>query len=206
MELCYAKTEAGRDEIRTRAHGLSRTVRNLLLMIDGHRSSAYLLEHIQGVGPADLEQLAGLGLIEAVASAVAPVAAAIATPAAVELDLTLDSLTAPLALPVLPAAAAAAPVAAAVAAPAVEPAADYDDDELAAAIEALSYQQLYKLLTDQARDRLGMIRGYKLALDVERTQSLEGLQQLAFQFVGSVRELRGPVVASEVRRELERMH
>lgn len=184
MEVRYAKTDAGREEIRSRAHGLSRTLRNLLLMIDGNRSSAYLVEHLQGVAEADLEQLAAAGLIE---------------PVATVLDVTLDSQVGVLTAPAEPAAI-----------PVSLPAALVDDRvedrEVLAAIEALSYQKLYKLLTDQARDRLGMIRGYKLALDVERTQSLEGMQQLALQFVSSVRELRGPAVAGELRRDLQRLN
>jgi hypothetical protein len=190
MEARYTKTEAGREEIRSRARGLSRTVRNLLLMIDGNRNSAYLVEHLQGVTQADLEQLAAAGLIEAV------VMAAVPAPVAV-LDVTLDSQAGVLTAPVEP---EPEPVAAALVDDRTE------DRDVLAAIEALSYQKLYKLLTDQARDRLGMIRGYKLALDVERTQSLEGMQQLALQFVSSVRELRGPVVASELRRDLQRLN
>lgn len=190
MEVCYVKTDAGRDEIRSRASGLSRTLRNLLLMIDGSRSSAYLVEHLQGVAAADLEQLAADGLIEAVPT--------LTPPLPVVLDVTLDSQAGVLTAPVEPAPMPVSPPAA--------PVDDrVEDREVLAAIEALSYPKLYKLLTDQARDRLGMIRGYKLALDVERTQSLEGLQQLALQFVSSVRELRGPAVAGELRRDLERM-
>ncbi len=192
MEARYTKTEAGREEIRGRARGLSRTVRNLLLMIDGNRSSAYLVEHLQGVAEADLEQLAADGLIEAVPT--------LTPPAPVVLDVTLDSQAGVLTAPVEPVLVAAVPASAAL----VD---DRDEDrEVLAAIEALSYQKLYKLLTDQARDRLGVIRGYKLALDVERTQSLEGMQKLALQFVSSVRELRGPAVAGELRRDLQRLN
>ena len=196
MEVCYVKTEAGRDEIRSRARGLSRTLRNLLLMIDGNRSSAYLIEHLQGVAVVDIEQLAADGLIEAVP--------ALTPPPPVVLDVTLDS-----AAGVLTAAAEPAPMPMPMPMPSSPQPAPVDDRaedrEVLAAIKAMSYQKLYKLLTAQARDRLGVVRGYKLALDVERTQSLEGLQQLALQFVSSVRELRGPAVAGELRRDMERM-
>jgi len=195
MERCYVKTEAGRDEIRSRARGLSRTLRNLLFMVDGNRSSTYLIEHLQGVAAGDLEQLAAAGLIEALPAL---------TPAIpVVLDVTLDSQAGVLTAPADP-----APIPMPVS-PLAMPAALVDDRvedrEVLMAIRALSYPKLYKLLTDQARDRLGMIRGYKMALDVERTPSLEGLQQLALQFVSSVRELRGPAAAGELRRDLERM-
>lgn len=191
MEARYTKTEAGREEIRTRSRGLSRTLRNLLLMVDGTRSSAYLVGHIQGIGAADLERLAAEGLIEALPD---PVAAA----RPVELDLSLDTLAGALAeaVPAVPELPEPGPAAA--------PPAGPEDPELRAAVEALSYQQLYKLLTEQSRERLGMIRGYKLALDVERTQSLEGLQNLAVQFVATVREIRGEGAAIDLRRALER--
>lgn len=204
MEARYAKTESGREEIRTRSRGLPRTTRNLLLMIDGERSSAYLLEHLQGVGAADLEQLHAEGLIEAVAEAAAVVPVAVPVPAppvgpqVVELDLTLHSMPGVLGETVKPAEPAltgeALPLGGALRA---------EDREVRAAIEALSYEQLYKLLSDQARERLGMIRGYKLTLDIERAQSLDALRVLAIQFVTTVRELRGPVIAGELRRELE---
>ncbi|RZU01182.1 hypothetical protein [Rivibacter subsaxonicus] len=217
MEARYAKTESGREEIRTRSRGLPRTTRNLLLMIDGERSSAYLLENLQGVGVADLEQLHAEGLIEAVAGAVeAP--AAVAVPAApasaqlVELDLTLHSMpgtlgesieaAAPVAAAALPAAVASSSSLGEASLP-MGGALRAEDREVRAAIEALNYEQLYKLLSDQARERLGMIRGYKLTLDIERAQSLDALRVLAIQFVTTVRELRGPVIAGELRRELE---
>ncbi|MEN9543792.1 MAG: hypothetical protein RLZZ598_625 [Pseudomonadota bacterium] len=211
MEARYAKTEAGREEIRTRRRGLPRTTRNLLLMIDGERSSAYLLEHLQGVGVTDLEQLHAEGLIEPTTGATEASEATVAVLAdakRVELDLMLHTMPGMLDEGTEP---AVVPITAAMPGLSLEPepplpmggALRAEDREVRAAIEALSYDQLYQLLADQARERLGMIRAYKLTLDLERAQSLGALRALALQFVSTVRELRGPVVAGELRRELE---
>ncbi|WP_395682463.1 hypothetical protein [Dokdonella sp.] len=64
-ECLYSKTEAGRAEIQTRAHKLSRLLRSILLLVDGSRDAATLRRMAADLhAPADaLEQLAALGLI-----------------------------------------------------------------------------------------------------------------------------------------------
>lgn len=61
----YAKTEAGRDEIQTRARKLPPALRSTLLVVDGRRTIAQLLGLASGLhAPPDaLAQLAELGLI-----------------------------------------------------------------------------------------------------------------------------------------------
>ena len=53
----FTKTEAGRQEIRARAHALSRGARNLLFILDDTRPGAEWLTLVQGTGPADLHAL-----------------------------------------------------------------------------------------------------------------------------------------------------
>ena len=48
----FTKTEAGRQEIRARAHALSRGARNLLFILDDTRPGAEWLTLVQGTGPA----------------------------------------------------------------------------------------------------------------------------------------------------------
>lgn len=67
-----SKTEAGRAEIRARALPLSRTARNLLLIIDGTRPVDEWLGLVHGATQADVAHLLEQGLIEA--AAVAPAA------------------------------------------------------------------------------------------------------------------------------------
>ena len=83
---CYAKTTEGADAVRNRTHGLSPRVRQLLIMIDGKRDVASLLQ----IFPADLlpdmlDQLSDAGLVQlvepAAASAAAPAVATAVAPA-----------------------------------------------------------------------------------------------------------------------------
>jgi hypothetical protein len=70
------------------------------------------------------------------------------------------------------------------------------------AIGTLSYDQLYGLMTSQARDRLGLIRGYKLILDIEKCSGPEELRKLAVQFLKMVETHQGQDEARQMRRAL----
>lgn len=61
--MIWTKTAIGRAEIGARALVHERARRNLLLLIDGVRSQDTLLGSVAGIGPADFDQLARLGLI-----------------------------------------------------------------------------------------------------------------------------------------------
>lgn len=61
--MIWAKTEAGRIEIQSRALVRERAQRNLLLLIDGVRSDAVLLGDLAGISTADFLTLEALGLI-----------------------------------------------------------------------------------------------------------------------------------------------
>jgi hypothetical protein len=63
----------------------------------------------------------------------------------------------------------------------------------------LNYDQLYGLLTSQAKERLGLIKGFKMVLDVEKCSGLAELQTLAVRFVGLVREVQGDGAAKKMR-------
>jgi len=66
------------------------------------------------------------------------------------------------------------------------------------AVAALSYDQVYGLLTSQARDRLGLIKGYMMILEVERCAGLAELRALAVRFVGMVRAAQGEAAARQM--------
>lgn len=74
FELLYAKTEAGRAEIRARALPLSRTARNLLLVLDASKPAADWLRLVAGATEADFETLRQQGLIAPQNAAGQPVA------------------------------------------------------------------------------------------------------------------------------------
>jgi hypothetical protein len=66
---------------------------------------------------------------------------------------------------------------------------------LAQALEARSYRALYDRITAEARPRLGLIRGYKLVLEVERCAGPVEIRQLALRFVEQVRLTQGDTAA-----------
>ena len=66
---------------------------------------------------------------------------------------------------------------------------------LAQALEAKSYRTLYDRITAEARPRLGLIKGYKLILDVERCAGPPEIRQLALRFVEQVRVTQGDAAA-----------
>ena len=76
----YIKTDAGRNEIKTRAHKLSAGLRSLLLVVDGQRNDAQLDQVISGLhAPPDaLQQLSMMGLIERPGAAAVVAAAPLA--------------------------------------------------------------------------------------------------------------------------------
>jgi hypothetical protein len=66
---------------------------------------------------------------------------------------------------------------------------------LAQALDTKGHQVLYDRLTAEARPQLGLIKGYKLILDVERCQGPAEIRQLALRLVEQVRNSRGESAA-----------
>ncbi|MEJ6005819.1 hypothetical protein WG899_09695 [Paucibacter sp. AS339] len=161
LERAYVRTEAGRAEIKARALPMSRSVRNLLLMIDGGKTAAEWVGLVQGTGPADIDYLLAHGLI-----AVANASISSAAPSAS-----------------IPTSASSA--------------AGVEDD-----LSPLDRAQLYGFLTRHAKQYLGLMKGYRMVLEVERCADLPALQQLARRFVADVQQAQGEVVADQVRRAL----
>jgi len=56
-------------------------------------------------------------------------------------------------------------------------------ESLLAAIDTMERPVLYELLTKHARSQLGLIKGLRLVLDVERCQDLEEMRVLARDFI-----------------------
>jgi hypothetical protein len=66
----------------------------------------------------------------------------------------------------------------------------------------LAYEELYAYLTRHAKQYLGLMKGYRVVLDVERCGNLHELQMLAQRFVEQVRESQGEDLARQVRRAM----
>ena len=147
LDRAYVKTEAGRAEIKARSLPMSRSVRNLLLMIDGGKTGAQWLGLVQGIVATDIEYLLAQGLIAG------------AKPGVVDVPVELD-------------------------------------------LSPLDYEQLYGFLTRHAKQYLGLIKGYKMVLEVERCGDLAALRELGRRFVAEVQQAQGDVVADQVRRAL----
>jgi hypothetical protein len=171
----FIKTETGRQEIRAPVHALSRSARNLLLIVDGTRPASEWLAMVQGATAQDLEDLLAAQLVEPVGGEGgepghrAPGGAARAEPRA----------------PGREAAPASVPVSAA---------------------EALGYQELYAALNAMAREQLGLIKGYRFSLDIERASGLADMEEVAHRFVQEVQKAKGDAVARQVRRALKLGH
>jgi len=172
----FVKTETGRQEIRAPVHALSRSARNLLLIVDGTRPASEWLAMVHGATAEDLEDLVQALLVEAVGGEDgepgqrAPGGVARAEPRAPVREVL--PVPAPAAVPVPPA-------------------------------EALGYQELYVALNGMAREQLGLIKGYRFSLDIERASGLAELQEVAQRFVQEVQKAKGDAVARQVRRALK---
>jgi hypothetical protein len=173
IELLYSKTDAGRAEIRARTLPLSRTARNLLLVLDASKPAGEWVRLVAGATEADFETLRQHGLIAAQNAAGQPIA--VQPPAAAA----------------APVATAPAPLSPAAPAPAAPAAGGHSP--------LLDRAALYTYLSGEATKLLGPFKGYAFALEVERADSLATLQQLALQLVERVQKAKGEAAAQAVR-------
>ena len=178
MATVFSKTEAGQREIRERSLGLSRPARTVLVLADGSRTQEQLLQMVQGATPADVTGLVDAGLLAASGGSGAASRGAPSTDAP------------PLATEPMPF-AATAPIEVPVAAAAAAPAAD-----------ALGYRELYDSLNALAKEQLGLFRGYKFVLEIEKASGVEGLREVAEKFAVEVQKVKGDSAAQMVRRAL----
>lgn len=189
LDQSYQKTDAGRAEMKVRQLVNGRATRNLLLVIDASKSARQWLGLVQGSTETDVQQLLQLGMIQPVglphgaSAGVQPTAPAGGSAFA-------PAFGAAAAAPAPAAPAAAAPAAAA---PAGTPGGD---------VPQLDYEQLYAYLTRHAKQYLGLMKGYKVVLEVERCSGLPELQDYARRFVEMVREAQGDDLAEQVRRAM----
>lgn len=174
LEERYEKTEAGRAEIKSRALVQARVARNLLLVIDAGKTGGEWVGLVQGAVPADLELLLQHELVKTTAGA-------------------------PLSRP-MPGAAASVPMATPMGGPASKSASS--PSRLAGApTSSLDYAQLYAALSAFAKQQ-GLLKGYKLALEVEQCADMGALQTLALDIVDRVRASKGDAAAHELRATL----
>jgi hypothetical protein len=173
ISMRCVRTDAGKAEIRSRSLALSRSARTLLLIIDNSRLAVEWLSLVQGASQTDLESLLTNGLIASTEGEGSAASAASSSKGAAAKPEKADK-------------------------------ADKADkvDELDQTLDSLTYGELYTLLTDQAKARFGLIKGYRLVLEVEKCTDLTGLQALGHRFVGQIRDEQGEAGLKELRKAL----
>lgn len=66
----------------------------------------------------------------------------------------------------------------------------------------LGYQELYDSLNALCKEQLGLIKGLRFSLEIEKAEGLEGLQAVARRFVAEVHKVKGDSAAQMIRRAL----
>ncbi|MFJ4294361.1 hypothetical protein ACIP1U_32070 [Cupriavidus sp. NPDC089707] len=198
VDPIYRKTDAGQDEIRTRARKLDHKLRALLLMVNGERRGQDLLAQAagMGVGPDAIDILAAQGLVEAVQEAAPAIAAAVAdAPArtsAAAADTNLFSVYAMRHAPAAePAGIPASTQPIAQQAPPTHSAAEID-----------AFQRLYHFYTEVIGQHLGL-RGYMLQVKVEKAPDLPTLLTLREPLHAALLKAKGEITAHAILRELD---
>ena len=70
------------------------------------------------------------------------------------------------------------------------------------AVRDWTYDALYTLLTHEAKERFGLIKGYRLILKIEGCADLAGIQAVALDFVEQLRKAHGEDAAARFRKQL----
>lgn len=171
MSSRYVRTAAGQAEIQARALKLSRPVRNLLLVINDSRTIDEWLVQVHGVTPDDVALLRAEGLI-----AEAGMAHAVKPAAGKPADLRETGGTR----------AAPAPAPAS-----TSPGEDADWRRTQEVIRHAGYNALYDALTSIGKAKLGLMRGYRFVLEVEKCNGPEEIRAFAMKFVEQLRAEHG---------------
>lgn len=187
----YAKTALGRSEIQSRTHALSRTARTLLLILDPTRTGKVWMGMVQGATLADLQALLDAGLVT-------PVNEAVQAPDPAGQLGQLGQLGQTSAAPYPD----TEPFASTQADPDAAQASGRVAGAPAAAFASLSYSELNTRLNALVKAHLGLIKGYRFTLDIERAADVIELQRVAKRLVAEVEAARGAAAVAEARRAL----
>lgn len=66
----------------------------------------------------------------------------------------------------------------------------------------LGYQELYDSLNALCREQLGLIKGLRFSLEIEKADGIDGLRDVARRFVAEVQKIKGDSAAQMSRRAL----
>ncbi|QUN26751.1 hypothetical protein KB879_21890 [Cupriavidus sp. KK10] len=194
VDPIYRKTDAGQDEIRTRARKLDHKLRALLLMVNGERRGQELLAQVAGMGvaPEAMDTLVAQGLVEAVPEPARPPAAvaqtqapARVTPAA---DTNMFSVYAMRHAPATEVPEAPQPADTATHSPA----------------DIAAFESLYHFYTDVIGQHLGL-RGYMMQVKVERATDLPALLALREPLHAALLKAKGDITARAITSQLDQI-
>jgi hypothetical protein len=176
IAVLITKTAAGKRELQERTIALKRSSRTLLVLADGLRTQEELLQFVRGAEPSDIEELRAAGLV------------------------TLSQVTVSVARRTEGAnVAGQAPRG---------PSARTSGFSETSAPEAwkpaqeMSYQEIYATLNLLCRDHLGLIKGFRYSMEIEKASGIEELKAVARRFAAEVEQSKGPVAGQLVRRAL----
>lgn len=210
-DAVYRKTDAGQDEIRTRARRLDHKLRALLLIVNGERSREALLAQVSGMGvaPEAFDILLEQGLIAVLPGAVPD------TPIT---DTQANAAYEP--SPSHPGGSAPPPTAASPAGentnlfsayamrrvePPVEPAGSAASSPASPVpAGAQAYQQLYHFLTDVIGKHLGL-RGYVMQVKVEKAATPAELAGLRNALFAALQKAKGDITAHAIVGQLDQL-
>jgi hypothetical protein len=180
MSACYAKTDFGLSVVRERTLALPRMMRTMLVLTDGRRTGEQLTQLVQGSGEPELRSLVDTGLIsEKLLASGAPSAKKrelelLAQVLDVEVDMELPCSSA-----------------------IQEPSTSAPKAHQAAALG-----ELYECLNAMAKEQLGLFKGLKYALEIEKASTAEQLVAIAHRYVVDVAKVKGEVAGRMARRAL----
>ncbi|SCU82516.1 conserved hypothetical protein [Cupriavidus necator] len=193
VDPIYRKTDAGQDEIRTRARKLDHKLRALLLMVNGERRGQELLAQVagMGIGAKAMGTLLAQGLVEAVPEPTQPAMAASQAPARATQHAADTNLFSVYAMRHAP--AAGVPQATQPADPPVHSPADIE-----------VFERLYYFYTDVIGQHLGM-RGYMMQVKVERATDLPALLALREPLHAALLKTKGDITARAITSQLDQI-
>lgn len=193
VDPIYRKTDAGQDEIRTRARKLDHKLRALLLMVNGERRGQELLAQVAGMGvaPEAMDALLAQGLVEAVPEPARPPAAVAQAPARGVMpaaDTNMFSVYAMRHAPVTEVPEAPQPA----------------DTEAYSPADIAAFESLYHFYTDVIGQHLGL-RGYMLQVKVEKATDLPALLALREPLHAALLKAKGDITARAITSQLDQI-
>jgi len=213
VDPIYHKTEAGQEEIRTRARKLDQKLRALLLIVNGERARSALLAQVSGLGVADeaFDTLLALGLIEPIresatqAATPAPVArtarqAPAGKPADTNLFAAYSGFNSAAGKGIDDRVEDRDVLADTTIAPAFAPAASVAPSTTSAGADG--YKRLYHFYTDVIGNHLGL-RGYVLQVKVEKASTVVELAALRDALGIALQKSRGEITAHAIVDQLD---